>query len=44
MDMGYLHALNGMLSALKVGFSPNELYIFTIKGSDYKKLQEVKNV
>ena len=41
--MGYLHALNGMLSAFKLGDSSNEPYIFALKRTDYKKLQEVKN-
>ena len=41
---GYLHALNGMISALKLGESSNEPYIFTLKRSDYKKLQEVKKM
>jgi hypothetical protein len=42
--MGYIHALNGMLSALKSGDSSNEPYIFALKRSDYKKLQEVKKM
>ena len=42
--MGYIHALDGMISALKSGDSSNEPYIFTLQRCNYKKLQEVKNI
>jgi hypothetical protein len=41
---GYIHALEGMISALKGGESSNEPYIFNLRKSDYKKLQEVKKM
>jgi hypothetical protein len=40
--MGYVHALEGMISALKDGGSI-EPYIFSLKRCSYKKLQEEKN-
>jgi hypothetical protein len=40
--MGYIHALEGMISALKGEGSTQEPYIFNLKKSSYKKLQEVK--
>jgi hypothetical protein len=42
--MGYLHALTGMISALKLGDCSNEPYIFTLKRNDYKKLQQIKKM
>ena len=41
---GYIHALEGMISAIKGGNSTNEPYIFDLRKSDYKKLQEVKKM
>lgn len=41
---GYIHALEGMISALKGGQSSQEPYIFNLKQSDYKRLQEVKKM
>ena len=41
---GYIHALEGMVSALKGGFSSHEPYIFNLKNSSYKKLQEIKKM
>ncbi len=41
---GYIHALEGMISALKGGSSSQEPYIFNLKKSNYKKLQEVKKM
>jgi len=39
--LGYLHALQGMISALKEEGS-HEPYIFSLKECSYKKLQEIK--
>jgi len=41
---GYIHALKGMISAIKGGCTSNEPYIFCLKKSNYKKLQEVKKI
>ena len=41
---GYIHALEGMISALKGGLSTQEPYIFDLKKSNYKKLQEIKKM
>ena len=39
---GYLHALNGMIMALKVNYSNPEPYIVNLKEFSQKKLQEIK--
>ena len=41
---GYIHALEGMIYALKGGQSSQEPYIFNLRKIDYKKLQEVKKM
>jgi hypothetical protein len=40
---GYIHALNGMITALKVTYSPPQPYIVKLKEFSNKKLQEIKN-
>lgn len=39
---GYLHALRGMITALRVSYSPPQPYIVNLKEFSNKKLQEVK--
>jgi hypothetical protein len=41
---GYIHALNGMITALKVTYSPPQPYIVKLEDFDNKKLQEVKDM
>ncbi len=41
---GYVHALNGMITALKLSYSPPQPYIVELKEFGSKKLQEVKDV
>lgn len=41
---GYIHALNGMITALKVTYSPPQPYIVKLEEFDNKKLQEVKDM
>ena len=41
---GYIHALSGMIIALKISYSPPDPYIVSIKEFSKKKLQEVKEV
>lgn len=40
---GYIHALNGMIAALKVAYSPPQPYVVKLKEFSSKKLQEVKD-
>jgi hypothetical protein len=40
---GYIHALSGMIIALKTSHSPPEPYIFSLKEFSNKKLEEVKD-
>jgi hypothetical protein len=40
---GYIHALNGMITALKVTYSPPQPYIVKLKEFSSKKLEEVKD-
>jgi hypothetical protein len=41
---GYTHALNGMITALKVTYSPPQPFIVKLKEFSTKKLQEVKEM
>ena len=41
---GYIHALNGMITALKVTYSPPQPYIVKLEDFGNKKLQEVKDM
>jgi hypothetical protein len=41
---GYIHALNGMITALKATYSPPQPYIVKLKEFSSKRLQEVKDV
>lgn len=41
---GYIHALNGMITALKASYSPPQPYIVKLKEFGSKRLQEVKDV
>lgn len=41
---GYIHALNGMVAALKVSYSSPQPYIVKLKEYSSKKLQEVKDM
>jgi hypothetical protein len=41
---GYIHALNGMITALRVTYSPPQPYIVKLEEFDNKKLQEVKDM
>jgi len=41
---GYIHALNGMITALKVSYSPPQPYFVKLEELDNKKLQEVKDM
>lgn len=41
---GYVHALNGMVAALKVSYSPPKPYIVKLNNFGSKKLQEVKDM
>ena len=41
---GYIHALNGMIAALKISYSPPQPYIVKLKEFSSKKLQEVKDM
>ena len=40
---GYIHALNGMIAALKTSYSPPQPYIVKLEEFSSKKLQEVKD-
>jgi len=40
---GYIYALNGMIAALKVTYSPPQPYIVKLNEFSSKKLQEVKD-
>ncbi len=40
---GYIHALNGMITALKISYSPPQPYIVKLKEFSSTKLQEVKH-
>jgi hypothetical protein len=40
---GYIHALSGMITALKTSYSPPKPYIVKIENFGNKKLQEVKD-
>jgi hypothetical protein len=41
---GYIHALSGMITALKGSYSPPQPYIFKLEDFGNKKLQEVKDM
>jgi hypothetical protein len=41
---GYIHALNGMIAALKVSYSPPQPYIVKLKEFSSQKLKEVKDM
>lgn len=41
---GYIHALNGMINALKAPYSPPQPYIVKLKEFNSGKLQEAKDV
>jgi hypothetical protein len=41
---GYIYALNGMITALKVTYSPPQPYIVKLKEFSSKRLQEIKNL
>ncbi|MCW4031210.1 MAG: hypothetical protein NWE80_02475 [Candidatus Bathyarchaeota archaeon] len=41
---GYVHALNGMVAALKVSYSPPQPYIVKLNGFSSKKLEKVKDI
>jgi hypothetical protein len=41
---GYIHALNGMITALKVTYSPPQPYVVKLEEFSSKKLQEIKEM
>jgi hypothetical protein len=41
---GYVHALSGMIAALKMSNSPPQPYVVKLEDFDTKKLQEVKDM